>query len=113
MKIVVLGANWVGDAIMSIPALRLIRASFPESSITLHTRSWAQGVFKDARFFDEVISYERTGSSFRDSWEQAKVLRELRFDMAFIFPNSFASAFTAWLARVPTRVGYSTDARGI
>jgi heptosyltransferase-2 len=113
MKIVVLGTNWVGDAIMSIPALRQIRASFPEASITLHTRSWAEGVFRDASFIDEIISYERTSSSFQDSRRQAKILRQRSFDTAFVFPNSFASAFTTWLARIPRRIGYSTDARGI
>ncbi|MBA3335430.1 MAG: lipopolysaccharide heptosyltransferase II, partial [Acidobacteria bacterium] len=45
MKIVVRGTNWVGDAVMTIPALRELRRVFPDSHIALHTRDWARGIF--------------------------------------------------------------------
>ena len=52
MKIVVRGTNWVGDAVMQIPALRELRRAEPDAHITLATRSWAQGIFEDADFID-------------------------------------------------------------
>lgn len=111
MKIVVQGANWVGDAIMSIPALRELRRIFPDASITLHTRSWAEGIFKDADFIDDIQAFDRGRSAFEDVRRQSRLLREQEFDLAIVLPNSFESALAAWLARVPRRFGYSKDAR--
>ena len=58
MNIVVRGANWVGDAVMTIPALRGTSTDFPDSKITLHTRNWAQGIFQDADFIDELLTFQ-------------------------------------------------------
>ena len=59
MKILVRGTNWIGDAVMSIPALRELRRVFPDSHITLHTRSWADELFSDAEFIDELVTYDK------------------------------------------------------
>ena len=113
MKILVQGTNWVGDAIMSIPAMRKLRHAAPDAEITLHTREWAEGVFRDVDFLDAIISYARSNSTFTDAISQAKLLRKKHFDAAIIFPNSFVSAFTARLARIPRRFGYATDGRRV
>ncbi len=111
MKIVVRGANWIGDAVMTIPALQRLRKMFPDAEISLHTRSWAEGVFRDADFIDEIIPIEGRGS-VRSVIDQSRVLRAMNFDLAILFPNSFESALVARLARIPKRVGYSTEQRG-
>jgi heptosyltransferase-2 len=108
MKIVVRGANWIGDAVMTIPALRLLRSSFPDASITLHTRPWAEGVFRDSDFIYDIIPIRSTGI-----FAQARELRSHGFDQAILFPNSFESALVARLARIPKRLGYSTQHRGL
>jgi len=111
MKIVVRGANWIGDAVMTIPALRRLRSIFPDASISLHTRPWAEGVFRDADFIDEIIPIEGRGS-VRSVIEQSRMFRGRNFDLAILFPNSFESALVARLARIPRRLGYSTEQRG-
>ncbi len=111
MRIVVRGANWIGDAVMTIPALRRLRKIFPDAAISLHTRPWAEGVFRDADFIDEIIPIEG-GGSIRSVIDQSRVLRERNFDLAVLFPNSFESALVARLARVPRRLGYSAEQRG-
>ena len=111
MKILIQGTNWIGDAIMSVPAMIRLRQAFPNAEITLHTRRWAEGIFKDAEFFNSVVSYERSGSLFSDALSQSRMLRPNQFDVGVVFPNSFVSAFTACLARIPERFGYATEAR--
>ncbi|CAA9405579.1 MAG: ADP-heptose--lipooligosaccharide heptosyltransferase II [uncultured Pyrinomonadaceae bacterium] len=113
MKIVVRGTNWIGDAVMQIPALRQLRRVFPAANITLHTRTWAQGIFEDADFLDEILTFEKTESKIKDALAQAKILREKNYDLAVLFPNSFESALVAKLASIPKRFGYATDARGL
>jgi len=111
-SIVVRGTNWIGDAVMQIPALRELRRIFPSAYITLHTRSWAQGIFTDAEFVDDLLTFEKSQSKIKDALEQAKTLKEKKFDLAVLFPNSFESALIAKLAGIPHRFGYAKDARG-
>ena len=111
MKIVVRGANWIGDAVMTIPALRRLRAIYPDAEIALHTRPWAEGVFRDGDFIDEIIAIEGR-ASIKSVMEQARDLRARGFDLAVLFPNSFESALVARLAQIPSRIGYATEQRG-
>ncbi len=112
MKIVVRGTNWVGDAVMTIPALRRLRRVFPDFEITLHTRSWAQGLFQDADFIDEILSFEPDESELKNVLKQSKIWRERNFDLAVIFPNSFQSALVAKLGKARKSFGYAADKRG-
>ena len=111
-RVVVRGANWVGDAAMTVPALRELRRVLPGARITLATRPWAETLFAGAEFVDEVVAVSDAKNSLRTVWEDAREWRARRFDLAVLFPNSFAPAFVASLARVPVRTGYATQGRG-
>jgi heptosyltransferase-2 len=113
MRIVVRGTNWIGDAVMTVPALRELRRIFPDSEIVLHTRSWARSVFRDASFIDDFLTFDSAESTLKDVLTQAAVLREQKFDLAILFPNSFASALTARFGGVPHRFGYSREGRRV
>jgi heptosyltransferase II len=106
-RILVRATNWIGDAVMSIPALEAIRKRFPTARITILARPWVADVYRGAAFCDDVIEY--TGVRLRC----ARVLRERNFEAAVILPNSFDSALVCWLARIPVRIGYARDGRGL
>lgn len=106
------GANWVGDAVMTIPALRELRRLFPAAHLTLETREWAAGIFEDADFIDEILPFVVGGGAPRTFLQQTRAWRRRRFDVAVLFPNAFAPALVAAAAGVPVRVGYRTDGRG-
>ena len=108
-RIVVRGTNWVGDAVMTIPALRQLRRLFPNAHITLATRSWAEGLFADSDFLDDLQVHE--GSGLRSVVQQVRQWRKRNFDLAILLPNSLETALVASLARVPLRIGYATDGR--
>lgn len=110
-KIIVRGTNWVGDAVLTIPALRELRRIFPDAFITLHTRSWAEGIFRDADFLDEILTFDKTESKIADTFSQAKTLKEKQFDLAVLFSNSFETALVTKLAKVPKRFGYAKESR--
>ncbi|MBA2524746.1 MAG: lipopolysaccharide heptosyltransferase II [Pyrinomonadaceae bacterium] len=108
-RVVVRGTNWVGDAVMTVPALRKLRHLLPGAHITLATRPWAKELFADADFLDDLLIYDRRGP-----WSVIKQSAECRrgnFDLAVLFPNAFEAALIPALARVPFRVGYATDGR--
>ncbi len=112
-KILIRGTNWIGDSIMSIPAMREVRRIFPESHITLHTRSWLEGLFSNASFIDDIISFEKNRWPAVDVYDNVTFLRDEGFDLAILLPNSFESALTAFLSGITVRVGYNKDARGL
>jgi heptosyltransferase-2 len=109
-KILLRGPNWVGDAVLAIPAMKAVRAKFPEAEITLLVRPWVAGVFTGAPFVDRVWA-EPKPAGLGDWVRLARGVREKRFDLALLFPNSFESAAMMFLGRVPQRIGYATDHR--
>ncbi len=113
MKILVRGTNWIGDAVMSIPALRELRRIFPDAQITLHTRSWADGLFRDASFLDEIVTFDKHRWKIKDVYDNSQFLRDDGYDLAVLMPNSFESALTSFLTRIPRRIGYNKDVRGL
>ncbi|MGH9946879.1 MAG: lipopolysaccharide heptosyltransferase II [Pyrinomonadaceae bacterium] len=113
MKIIVRGANWIGDAVMTIPALRELRRLFPDAEIVLHTRPWAEGIFRDAEFIDEILMIKSKATGFRETAAEAKRLKAMRFDLAVLFTNSFQTAAVVRLAGIKKRFGYAREGRGI
>jgi heptosyltransferase-2 len=110
--VVVRGANWVGDAVMTVPALFELRRLLPGAHITLATRRWAEGIFDGAEFLDDMLALEEIKGTPSAVLREAREWRARRFDLAILLPNAFAPAFVAALARVPSRVGYATQGRG-
>jgi heptosyltransferase-2 len=110
-SVVVRGVNWVGDAVMTVPALRELRRVLPRARLTLATRPWAEGIFAGADFIDDFLVNDSTSSRPTAVFQAAREWRARRFDLALLFPNAFAPALVAALARVPVRLGYATQGR--
>ncbi len=114
-KILVRAPNWVGDIMMSLPALGKLRERFPAAEIALLARSGVSELYGLAPGVDRVIEYDWTGQhrGARGRTRLARQLRRERFGLAVLFQNAFDAALMAWLARIPQRVGYGRDARGL
>ncbi|MHB8383682.1 MAG: lipopolysaccharide heptosyltransferase II [Candidatus Binataceae bacterium] len=113
-RIVVKEVNWLGDIVMSMPALRAIRRAWPGAHLAILIKRELAGFFDGAGWLDEVIPYS-VARGMRGLGDRLRIVGEIRkrnFDLAVMFPNSFESALWTTLARVPRRAGYSTDGRG-
>ncbi|MBW1965063.1 MAG: lipopolysaccharide heptosyltransferase II [Deltaproteobacteria bacterium] len=112
-RILIRSTNWIGDAIMTTPAVMAVRKNYPKAHISILARPWVEPVFSGNPAVDEVISCNsiRHDNSILEKIVLARSLRYKKFDLVLLFPNSFESALIAWLARIPKRVGYATDAR--
>jgi heptosyltransferase-2 len=108
-RVVVRSTNWVGDSVMTLPALRALRRVLPETKITLVVRPSAKGIFADVDFVDEVLVYDRPNAF--SVFSQIKEWRRRQFDLAVLFQNAFEAALIPFLAGVPLRLGYATEAR--
>ncbi|MFZ0702992.1 MAG: lipopolysaccharide heptosyltransferase II [Candidatus Acidiferrales bacterium] len=113
MKILVRATNWVGDAIMSIPALYAIRRRWPEARITILARSWVAELYSGQPFVDRVMPLNVPSRSPMAMERAARELGQEQFDCAILLQNAFSAAWLVWRARIPQRIGYARDGRGV
>jgi heptosyltransferase-2 len=106
-NILIRATNWVGDAVMCLPALRAIRERFPEAHITILARSWVADLYAQESFTNQILICDA-----KPWWTLALELRRHHFDCAILLQNAFEAAWVARLAGIPNRVGYSRDGRG-
>lgn len=109
MKILVKAANWLGDAVMSLPTLRSLRAMKPGARVAVLTKPAFADLYRGVPEVDEVILHDRGG--VRPWVRSVRDLRDRRFDVAFVLPRSFSSALLAYSARIPRRIGYGGGGR--
>ncbi len=113
-RILVRSTNWVGDAVLSLPALDALRARFPRAEIVVLAKPSVSELYWHHPAVNRQIIY-RPATEHRGPLGFAKLIRELRaehFDAALLFQNAFQAAWMAWLARIPLRIGYDRDGRG-
>ncbi|HEY6300525.1 MAG TPA: glycosyltransferase family 9 protein, partial [Candidatus Binatus sp.] len=113
-RILVKELNWLGDVVMSLPALRAIRRVWPNAHLAVLIKKELASFFDGARWIDEVIPYSvgRGLSGFFDRRRIVGEIRSRRFDLGVLFPNSFESALWLTMAGVRRRAGFVADARG-
>jgi heptosyltransferase-2 len=113
MKIMVRATNWVGDAIMALPALRAVRQRHPDAKISIVARPYVADIYRGQQVCDELIPYDPNGE--HRGWSGRKKLiaglRSRKFDVALLLQNAFDAAWLAWRAQIPQRIGYARDAR--
>jgi heptosyltransferase-2 len=106
-NILIRATNWVGDALMCLPALRAIRGRFPRAHIAMLAKPAVADLYARESCTDEVIRYNKT------PLQVARDLRPRGFDCAILLQNAFEAAWIAWLARIQNRIGYNRDGRGL
>jgi heptosyltransferase-2 len=113
MKMLIRATNWVGDAIMALPALRAVRTRFPDAHIAVLARPYVADIYRDQPICDRLIPYDPRGDHAGLSGRErlAGELRLQKFDLALLLQNAFDAAWIAWRAGIPQRIGYARDGR--
>ncbi|MBW2609146.1 MAG: lipopolysaccharide heptosyltransferase II [Deltaproteobacteria bacterium] len=114
-RILVRATNWVGDMVISLPALEAVRKNFPESTIVVMARPWVIPMLESHPAVDQVLPLRKGRGYFADLIEvirAAGVIRRMKFDLTILFQNAFEAALLVYLGGVRFRVGYNTDGRG-
>lgn len=115
MRILVKELNWLGDVVMSLPALHALHRAFPQSQISVLIKRPLASFFDGADWLKEVIPYDVSSglAGVGDRKKIVETLRDRRFDLAVLFPKSFEAAFWAAMAGVPRRIGFATQGRSL
>jgi heptosyltransferase II len=112
-RTLVISPNWIGDAVMAQPLLRLLRERHPERPIDVLAPAWVAPVWRAMREVDTVLEapFRHGALQLRERREYAKVLRARGYDDAYVLPNTLKFALIPWLAGIPKRVGYKGEMR--
>ncbi|MBW1741073.1 MAG: lipopolysaccharide heptosyltransferase II [Deltaproteobacteria bacterium] len=111
--ILIRSTNWVGDAVLTTPAIRAVRKNFPEAEISILAKPWVIPIFYNNPHVDHIIHYDSAGrhAGWLGKGRLIQELRKGRYDLAILFQNAFEAAFMACLAGIPNRLGFDTDGR--
>lgn len=113
-KILVRVTNWIGDAVISLPALEALRSRFPRAEIVTVAKPWVAAIYDRHPAINRQIVYDPAGEH-RGPRGFSKLVRQIRgesFDTAILLQNAFQAAWMAWRARIPVRIGYACQGRG-
>jgi heptosyltransferase-2 len=112
-RVLIRAVNWVGDAVMTLPALGALRAAWPQAHLTVLARPQVADVYRASNLADEIFLFQKPGGhqGIKGLWRLAAELRRQGFDRAVLFQNALEAAVLARLARISYRAGYNTDAR--
>ncbi len=112
-RILIRGTNWLGDAVMTTPAMQRLRTSFPDAHIALLATPLTAGLFQESPLVNEVIPYRRREDGVKAFFDIVRQLRERQFDVALLFQNAFEAALLAWMGNVGLRIGFAEQGRGL
>jgi heptosyltransferase II len=112
-KIFVRSTNWIGDAVMTTPAMGAVRAAFPQAEIVVAANPTVAELLRHHPDCDRLLVYDKEGPhhGFTGLLRFAAEIRRERFDLAILFQNAVRAAIMTSLAGVPRRAGYTTDGR--
>jgi len=112
-KILIRGTNWIGDAILTLPAVASIRATYPQAHIAVLVKPWVADIYGLFSAVDEVIIYENKFDTPAGVFRLARMLKGEKFDAAILLQNAIEAAIIALAAGIPLRAGYDSDARSL
>jgi heptosyltransferase II len=115
VKILIRATNWIGDAIMALPALRAVRQQFPDAKIAILARPHVADLYRGQNISDDLMAYDPKGSHAGLGGRErlAQELRAQNFDAALLLQNAFDAAWLVWRAGIPQRIGYARDGRSL
>ncbi|MDJ0829485.1 MAG: lipopolysaccharide heptosyltransferase II [Desulfobacterales bacterium] len=112
-RILVRAPNWIGDAVMTTPAMAAIRNTFPDAEISILAKPAIAELFQSHSACDRIIIFDKSNGhkSIQGLWQLTRELKQSQFDMAILMQNAFQAAAITFLAGIPIRAGYRTDGR--
>ena len=112
-RTLVIAPNWIGDAVMAQPLLRLLKQQHPERPIDVLAPAWVAPVLRAMQEVDTVLGtpFRHGALQLRERWRFARELKQRGYAEAYVLPNTLKFALIPWLAGIPRRIGYKGESR--
>jgi heptosyltransferase II len=113
-KIFIRSTNWIGDAVMTTPAMGRVRAAFPKAEIVVAANPTVAELLARHPYCDRLLIYDKKGKhqGLGGLLRFCSEIKKEHFDLAFLFQNAIRAAIMTTVAGIPIRAGYTTDCRG-
>ena len=120
-KILVMRYRFIGDTLLTVPFLRNLRYAYPDAQIDMLVAPVSGEIIEKCPYVDNFIYFDTTkkhryenkaGQKKKTFWTYVKLLREQKYDKAYVLKRSFSSAFLAFAAGIKERIGFDTEGRG-
>ncbi|MBI4823002.1 MAG: lipopolysaccharide heptosyltransferase II [Nitrospirae bacterium] len=112
-NVLIRGVNWIGDAVMTMPALKALRKAMPEARLSLLVKPWVSELFKKDPNIDELILYGTEYKGLMGKYRLSRYLKGRGFCLAILLQNAFDAGLITYLSGIPERIGYRRDGRGL
>lgn len=112
-SIIIRMPNWIGDAVMATPVIHDLRQAYPDAKLTVMAKAPLAPLFFGHPDVDEIFSYTLPNGFLRkiDHRDIIKRIKQGKYDLGVLLPNSFSSAWWFWRGDVKTRLGFNADGR--
>ena len=111
-RILIRGTNWIGDAVMTLPAVSAVRATYPQARLAILAKRPVTEIYRLFSRADEIIPYEAKFDNPLGVFRLATALRKKNFDAAILLQNAIEAAIMSVAAGIRVRSGFNTDRRG-
>jgi heptosyltransferase-2 len=120
MKILVIRYRFIGDTILTIPFLRNLRKAYPDAQIDMVVGPVSGDVLTTCPYIDNLIifdttrkfKYENSTNQRQSFFSYVKLLKNQKYEKAYVLKRSFSSAALAFFADIKERIGFDTENRG-
>ena len=120
-KILVMRYRFIGDTLLTVPFLRNLRYAYPNAQIDMLVAPVSGEIIEECPYVDNFIYFDTTkkhryenavNQEKKTFWSYVKLLRNNKYDKAYVLKRSLSSAFLAYVAGIKERIGFDTEGRG-
>ncbi len=110
-KLIIRTPNYIGDTVMMLPALELVKKEYPDAEITVVCKPHSVALFRGKDIAKIIVDDTKGKGRFGRTVQFVKQLRQEKYDLGILFHNSFLTALLFRLARIKTLIGYEKEGR--
>lgn len=121
IKILVVRYRFIGDTVLTVPFLRNLRNAYPDATIDMIVGPVSGDVISECPYVDNFIvfdttrkhKYENTDAERKTFFSYVKMIKDNKYDKAYVLKRSLSSALLVFLAGIKVRIGFDTEHRGV
>jgi len=113
MNIIIKTPHFIGDTIMMLPALELLKMEYPNAKFTIVCREHSKDIFRGKEIEEIIVDDTKGKNRVKKTVALIKTIRNKRYDLGVLFRNPLVDALIFKLSKIDTIIGYENENRKI